>query len=682
MLALLRKEAREALPGFVVLSFLLSWLWIHFSGVDIVLPGNQQHLFPTTVLAVLIGVCRGFSEFAIEERNTWRYLVHRSTGYRGAFIAKIAVDFAVLALLTIIPLCLHAAWVVWFTDDASIALWSRYLEIVTTAAIAIGAHAIGVFAAQLRRPNWVRFTIAIIASLSFVFASMLISVAPYGAAIGPASRYLFWIAATSAALHTISYRLFVAGTQDDRPLIGKLGLGASVCALLLLWPSAALLVGAAQTVWRRMAAAEQPKIVLDESDRVQLAMKVKGEYFAVDVATQHATTRIPDEGNLSTVFDPSNTDLIPEFDLGRVLQPEDPQPFEFGATWRLLLGSVHQSRWLRIGSSPVQADAWYGMRERKLAILYREVDANDLLVNSSDVARWNAIDAPAGFALPSLRILGKGDEALAFSASAGVLYDVNWSRPCIVDPEDGSIWRIDLLALEHVLQRIELPNGDEFVGIEPLVPLDTARTGRPRERFVGCEFAVAGKHGIYGWDGIGFFPYTSNSRSIRVSEAGTAAVVHPEVTHPDSLEPTVVVLDAKTGATLLTHRYTIRFDMSTSAMYASSLVRPTIGGMVSMFRGASSDSMAFDLLFSDPLLAGGQRLWLLALNALLSAGLAVRVWRRGTVGDPRRAFEALAILLLGVPAAAVLALVQPRGRAARKVVVETAPREQLLISSV
>jgi hypothetical protein len=649
MLALLRKEAREILAASVLMCALLSWLAILGRG-DLVTPSDNGHLFVVAIFATVIGVCHGFGEFAFEERNTWRYLVHRSTGYRGAFLAKLALDWSVLALLTIVPLGVHAVWIVWFTDDASIALWSRYFEIVTTAAIGVGAHAIGVFASQLRRPTWLRFTIALGASIGFLAASTFVTLAPYESPIGPAARYLLWIAVISLPLQMFSYRMFVAGIDDDRAFAGRLGVAVAACTLVLLAPWICFIVGALQSVPVGNYTYERATIVELSNGELRLALYENGRPF--EVPSHGSDERVPIGGVVRIIPLLGWTRWEAPTEAALLRDANALRPFEFGAAWTPL---THLPR---LGVWSPSDNVWFPRRGGRIAVVQHGDDPS----------------------MRTLLLLGKGPEDAEFSALAGPIGRLGSHTICIVDLLDRTLWRLDPDVPQPQVERLELPDRDEFLRVDRMVLTDVAGPGVSLYD-LDHSVVVVGKHGVYEWDSDHFVDGTRNSLWVPASEAGASARLRVELTRPDALEPAVAVRDAKSGALLFEYAYKSAFDVRIACAYACSIVRPTIGSFASLFSEVPANFREI-YLFIDPLLTGGRRVWLLALNVVIAAALATRAWRRGVVGDPRRVFEALAILLLGVSAAVVLALVEPRRRAARKVVVANVQPEQLLISSV
>ena len=97
--------------------------------------------------------------------------------------------------------------------------------------------------------------------------------------------------------------------------------------------------------------------------------------------------------------------------------------------------------------------------------------------------------------------------------------------------------------------------------------------------------------------------------------------------------------------------YTAREQLNAAVVYAAAMLRTPLLQVMS-FATARSQFSFHRSEFTDPLLAGHKRFWLLALNLLVAgalAWLAMARLRRLCVGGGRRLLWGLAILVGGIP---------------------------------
>jgi len=241
-----------------------------------------------------------------------------------------------------------------------------------------------------------------------------------------------------------------------------------------------------------------------------------------------------------------------------------------------------------------------------------------------------------------------------------------WS--CLLDPEDGSFWRVDVLDPSVPLARVELPERDRFVRMEPMYRRDTLAFGRYQEAWE--DPAVVGEHGRYTWNGREFVAFDSSGACVPASEAESLLRFRVVIDDPDPIRCTVRVLDAKDDGELFAYSYAPQTALSHAAATAAQamvfLRSPLANTLISTGVLRRDSELDPTYMARNEFLAGGRRpwLWLLDLGAaLLCAGVCARLLRRREVAPIWIGLGSLFVLLFGPVALLVVWLLEPKGRA-------------------
>ena len=257
---------------------------------------------------------------------------------------------------------------------------------------------------------------------------------------------------------------------------------------------------------------------------------------------------------------------------------------------------------------------------------------------------------------PEKRLVGKGPERLPFGAQAETVSD-RWEGPLIVgDPEDGRLWSFVMGESEH-FEPFDLPNGDRYVG-EMRVHEENVR-----------ETLVQGERGLYRLTMEGLELATEWQDHLDRQQAQAARQPKLVVDH-DVLGASVTV-ELPPGEVVLQHDFQLHTlaqkSTAASLVFLSALRSPTLQ-LISAFNAASQAPTFEAEPLVDPLVAGGQRIWLLALSLFVSGASVVllrRYLKSLDASSRTLRFWSLVILFVG-PVALLVARVVETRRAYRR----------------
>ncbi|MCA9320930.1 MAG: hypothetical protein KDB53_09355 [Planctomycetes bacterium] len=196
----------------------------------------------------------------------------------------------------------------------------------------------------------------------------------------------------------------------------------------------------------------------------------------------------------------------------------------------------------------------------------------------------------------------------------------NWDYPggpALWDRSDGTLWIFDADPTPS-LARVSTPKDEEFSLAEVVTKIDP---GGPPLR----ELNIKGRHGIY---------RLVDQTLERVEPDAFTDVswtVDLQVDSRDPLNVDILVHDFE-GATLFEHRWALRTSQEkrfAAAMMGTTLVRPPVSNLVSWLIPHRQDAQAPQNWNTiDPLLRGGQRLWLVGLAFLVTLSSSLMLTRR------------------------------------------------------
>ena len=655
MKALVRKEATELGLSFVPILIAICVAWFATLSVENVLIGPA----PGRMTAVLFASAGGGLLFACTQlageriRGTWGFLVHRGAGIEGCFRTKASVGAAASVLLGLVPPLVFAIVHATILGEGRIVQWSRVVEYSSTATVGASSYAITALALCLRRRSWSDVLLAVVGVAGWLMLSVPMTF--YVAnrlgvfADEPAILAGFAVLQVAVAIGVLRFAERILGTWRDPSLplssphhAGMIGLG------LLLWvPIQLALLMEIQNELGRAFLRRAPSILRDRvrGDFIVAVPNGSGSYSAL------RDGRIVEDERL---LDLRGVELFPviysserkKTDLDAVYVPQLPSIWDrerLIAAYRSAVRGEWSwqgealSRWDRSYFDPHRGGYWTSLwldRSegclRLFGIRYHgsvsSVETNTPSFPPSELPFERILKKPGGrFSKSTVVLDATVREAVRFGDK-----DVDFSRieekmrsKCVVDVEDHSVWRFDT-DFSSPLQRLELPNGDRIVGFgEAFFRRDPLALGRYLPWLCRC---IRGEKGYYEWNGSELAEIkvnASNIDGVPGEIADSLVEIQAVRTDHDPLFPVVEVRDARTGATLFTHRYAPigSGDKAFAGLLClGAILRPAVLDALSYFQSSSEPSLASNVF--EALLANQSRVWLLAFSCLLSIGLA------------------------------------------------------------
>lgn len=689
MNALVRKELRQVLPAQLLLTVLLTVVWLVGADPEMVLAPYAEGQFSLYALLEVFclseGLVLGLGQFAMERwQGTEAYLVHRGTGRSGAFRAKMFAGLASLAPIAIVPPAVFGCFHLLTQDHAGGASVASLVQTIVAGLTVVPGYALGVFVAQVRRGWLARAALALFGALTLLVALTLLAYPVAWVERIPLAWHTGIALGTGAWLLYLARREFEAGEQ---PMPSRrIALLRAVTAAALCLPPFALMPYVVRGSLHLDIAGDYPHIVEDEQERLYIATRTDRDRdeleklhpgipragWVYELIDAHGN-RVPDDVGLQYHGLRSYRDF-------RADAPKSPKTFTtvYAPNWTRLTPLPEGLRWTsRQGPREPLAlsGPWYTAQNQPFGWT--------VLLDFSDGALWvqsssNTTPRP----WTRLATLGSSMRVLEGASDAG-------GTPFVLcDESTGRLLRLrnhatDARALP-VLEDAPLPDGDRFVAVEPLFDADAARSGA-----WGWEQGevVRGTHGLYVHDGFRWLRWPEDRLSDDEGRAPAAALESLRrwslaASASDGTGFRIDVLDARTGEPRIaydfrptTPRQRTRARMAELACLAHPPAVVLASWASPKRQGANVFSSRLGLTQVDEL-RGRNRTWIVVVSLLLAAALTRNLWRRLSEADSPlelRLWWCVATALLGLPAYVLCRLIEPRAARAPR---PGEPREQ------
>jgi hypothetical protein len=263
----------------------------------------------------------------------------------------------------------------------------------------------------------------------------------------------------------------------------------------------------------------------------------------------------------------------------------------------------------------------------------------------------------------------------------------NLVYPCLVDPEDGTCWRLDIDDLEAPLARVELPGGDRFLRLESVYSKSELAFGRYENSWE--DPVVVGERGRYVWNSRAFEEYVPVEKLATARDGAGLVRFRVLLDEEDPLRSTVRVLDAKDDRELFAYTYAPRTKkgaLLASLAQATVLLRSPLANTL-VFTGRirpTIDPGGVTQIPFDPFLLDGRRpgLWLLDVAIALGCAAVCGRMLRGRGGSAVSVGLGIGfVLFFGPTALLVVWLLEPKGASQQAPGIVTAPQPALAIQS-
>lgn len=668
MKTLIRKELLElgVLFGIPFIGLCAIWFGTH-EFEDVLLAPRSEPLILVIVPALCSGVLVALVQFMAERwRGTASYALHRGTGALGCFRAKAVAGILCSLLLAIGPPVVFAIGHALFGRNGAIVQWGRVVEIAIFGTFGATAYAVAALAAQLRRGIVVDVLLACFGACGlFVllfFSSVSLSLLGGASGLGyVAINFLL-----SWALLRIGAGVFVRSVDPDIAIPKPSHAAILALGLFALLPMASLLISAGQTELRTSVLRGYPSIVRERSSgeiRAELRDDVWKRMTPQIVTTTDSVGRIIRNNMSLGTSDPELDELFhPVYkpiatprenrddELSTARRPRFPAHWDSVSSWmpvpyRSALGAFGVRIYIDPDRGALRLFAYFSSSPRGLDLQHEQ--------------RWMPPSVPCEV------IVEKPGGAGHFSAltrQVGVRGAV-----CLVDPADGTMWRLDAEHLDwsNPLSEVRLPDGDRFAGFEVLFNRQAALHDRVQSLFP----FVRGERGVYLWDGTAFRlrDTSGDAEHVTLEEAQGLAERRVVVTEDDSLAMDVEVRDAKNGTVLFARRFapsTAQEMRRTALLHAIAAFGSPVGNTLSFLGGPGRVPSRINLVLPrEPLLVGRSRPGLLVASLAVSVLLvadALRRQRRRGAGSLLVASSAILIALFGLPAWMLVRALEPR----------------------
>jgi hypothetical protein len=629
--------------------------------------------------SALAGAVLGYVQFSAERwRGKLGYLQHRGTGVDGAFFAKAFAGLFGTALVGIGPPFLYALAARLSSPNAPIIQWSLLPVYASAATGGASLYGLGALAAGLRRRVVAGILLIVLGACGLWVISELCGT-PWGR---PSSDWTFPVLHLASAIGFLALARRLARSGVDRELPLPRGVHAAILALalpLVLFPLD-IAASTLQTSLLRSTLSDYPLIVRDRGT---------GEFFPVVVGEGGERNRLEPDGRIGEPIEfVGGADPTKGFDTAYWVwgnygasAAEPPPERTFASQWLTRRGLTPIT--LRQHSPLLSEYVINGAPANVRAFLDRERGTVRAFGFVFDRPSPGGIDAGFPFAIeigkPGTRtgfsprtfaLDGQGEAVqrlIKGSVSEAPTPPKPTVRlfPCLADPEDGSLWRLDVLDRKEPLARVELPAGDRVVRFEPLYRRNELLFGRYQDTW--SDPVVVGERGRYAWNGREFEEYAPDAQLAAASEAASFTRFRVVVDDPDLLRPRVRVLDAQDGRELFAYAFAPRTAGGSAAATASQatiLLRPPFRNALG-FAGWTRRGPRPDLVFQPQPFADADHpgLWILDVAvALACAGSCARMLRKKRAAPLWIGVASALVLLLGPLALLIVWVLEPKDR--------------------
>ena len=658
MIALIKKELREALAGLAIL------LGLAYFAVEAVLRDGQALVHPTldarndATRTALLAVCLlAFWQFGGERlRGTWSYLALRGVSRTQLFAAKLGVGAVGLMLVFAATLAFHT-YAFLLGADGRLLVPARIADAAVLFAMALPVYAIsahqfagwrGGLASGLRRGG-----LALVASAGFLMWIPRLT----GGLLGTPRLWLELVLAllATAGFAALAHARFTGNADEDVPE-PRLRLRVSTVLLAVLcvgqlWPLAHWLRA------KTLAGVPGPDGML--------VWHEDGSFARLERAGTQLVLRAPDGETLGKLADAPGVQEDKAVDgWRRVLEApprwyaaDDPRPLDIDRLEPARRYTSSRERALHASDALVEGESAVFFAFAVLETPSGVVRVR--YVPKPDDQEQQASAVPVGFAPGERafqRVLSRPDGRI-LSRETWVLAAEGDGASLLFDPSDRSLWTVRLESEGHELVPLELPDGRSAASLEARLVSEDERGFGPRTSvavlrandgtawtFGGGEFhttdgredftdhsTLDSKRRVASQWTLGSFKH-GRAETVLFDRDGAfvrSAVNERSATRPERWRDATVVLLS---------------GLEPSALALLGTLQPrTMPEPLDLPLAPDQEVRGFEL---DPFLAGFQRP-LSSLVALLFAGLcAVHVWRSEPRGE--RHFWTALVALLGL----------------------------------
>lgn len=606
MRAIFHKQLRDAAGPCALLALIALFFFESGREFDVTRrPGLDGSASLVAFAWGIAGLALGlFAAAGDEARGARAYLFHRALSRQSILLAQTLANLAALTGALVLVVGVDAALAHLRHDPLAQPppLLERYGELALLSTAAVLGHGVGFVGGLIRHAWIVRLLCTFYAACGTIYLTFVVLRGVGDRWIANEFAWLLWTLGAGAGLHLLAARMLAQGVDDERPLAGPLRGVFAACALGIAAPATVLTAALVQ----RMA--------IESSVR---AAPILGAADAQWIWKHDRDARAPLETELFDPHDRHDIRLGAE-EARHYFVERRRRVLELGAGWRPL---VSKPEWLRTAKGHFAVETWIGARNGRILV-------QAAATGRSPSTRTKVELAPPGLEFPYRRELSRGDgralsQALVLLPAASEL-----SGWLIADAADRTLWRLDLAPALPTLTQVG--EAQAWIGLD--VALDRAVVERegPGSPRSSTRTVLRTPSGRRSWSGAELVAADLGPDEVWQSECDGLQRYIVDVRDGDALEPRVAIVDGRGELAPLEHHYRAALGPGLVA-HAASLLRSPLGSLRSALDTDSRRPTALHE-WRDPLVAGGRRSWLLALNVGVSLALALMLARRRTLG--------------------------------------------------